>query len=163
MPLKGIISFILLIFINLFLIAQPQDFTLILRKVPKGNRFLYQANDHIMFQYHDSIHSDTIIHISSESVRLKSNKQYQLNEITTIYRTDGRSFFINGSTKFPIAGVIFLTLTTINQALSNGKPLVIREHLIPSLALGFIGIVMIPFRIKRYHLNKRWELITVPS
>lgn len=143
--------------------AQGEGYTMVLRKSPKGKRFHYEVSDPIMFRYHDTIYLDTITKIDSDRFQLRTNEWYDVNTVEIVYDAKGRSFFKNGAVKFPVAGLLFFSLTTINQALSHGKPLIVREHLIPALALVAVGAIMLPFRYPSYRLNGRWQLITIPN
>lgn len=157
-----LLSFVF-IFMGLESKAQGEGYIMILRKNPKGKRFQYNVSDPIMFRYHDTIYLDTITGIDADRFQLRSSEWYGLSDVKIVYDIKGRSFFKNGAVKFPVAGLLFLSLTTINQALSHGKPLILREHLIPAVALVAVGALMLPFRYPSYRLNGRWQLITIPN
>lgn len=162
MPLKYALTSFTILFMSLSSIAQTEEYTLVLRKLPKGKRIQYESADPIMFLYKDTVYLDTIIDIDSNRIQLGNDKWYALNKIQVVYDIQGRPFIRNGAVKFPVAGVLFFSLTTLNQGLNHGKPLILREHLIPSLALVAAGVVMFPFRYQHYKLKRRWELITIP-
>lgn len=162
MPLKSALAILLILIVSYGSIAQNEEYALVLRKLPIGKRIQYKLAEPIMFLQNDTVYLDTITQIDSNRFQLKDSRWYSLNDIRMVYDIQGRPFIRNGAIKFPAAGILFFSLTTLNQALSHNKPLIIREHLIPSLALVALGVVMFPFRYQHYKLKRHWELITVP-
>lgn len=136
------------------------DYIIALRKNKK--RVYYHQHQSIEFKKSDTLFTGTINTILKDSFLLDT-VWHELDDIQMIVDRNGRSFIKSGSINFPIAGITFAFITTINALINGERPVFIREHLIPSASLVMLGVSMWPFINKKYRTHKNWQLITIPS
>lgn len=135
---------------------------LIVRKVKSSKRFYYPEKSSIIYQTKDSTYFGIIQKIENDSLLIDSTWT-QLNDITSITNPYSRGFLKKGSVMFPIAGIAFLFITTINAVINNERPIFYFENIVPSAGLVGLGLIMWPFKTQKFNLNKKWELIVMPS
>lgn len=159
------ISLIVLFFSSISGLAQDTLLTenvLILRKRNSAKRAYYVKKYPIVYKANDSIQMGIINEIEFDSILIDTT-WIKYNSITSVIDPSKRQFIKNGSAVFPIAGVTFAVITTFNSIINRDKPIFYREHLIPSAGLIGLGIVMWPFKTKRYRMKRKWEFMVMPS
>lgn len=99
----------------------------------------------------------------SDTLFIVEDKLIDPTEITVIYDYSGRHFAQTAAIKFPIAGVGFFMMTTINRLANKDRPVFDQRNLYASAGLvGFGGLMAIFFR-KKYDLTKRARLAILPK
>jgi len=135
---------------------------LIIRKRKSTKRVYYIENSPIVYKSNDSIQIGMINKIDGDSALIDSTwTKYE--SITLVIDPNKRQFLRNGSVMFPIAGVTFAFITTFNSIINRDKPIFYREHLIPSAGLIGLGVIMWPFKTKKYRMKRKWEFMVMPS
>ena len=135
---------------------------LILRKRKSAKRVYYIKKSPIVYKAHDSIQLGIINEIEFDSI-LIDTIWIKYNSIASVIDPYKRQFIKNGSVLFPIAGITFAVITTFNSVINRDKPIFYREHLIPSAGLIGLGVVMWPFKTKRYRMKRKWEFMVMAS
>jgi len=135
---------------------------LIIRKRKSTKRVYYIENSPIVYKSNDSVQLGMINKIDGDSALIDSTwTKYE--SITLVIDPNKRQFLRNGSVMFPIAGVTFAFITTFNSIINRDKPIFYREHLIPSAGLIGLGVIMWPFKTKKYRMKRKWEFMVMPS
>ena len=135
---------------------------LILRKRKSAKRVYYIKKSPIVYKAHDSIQLGIINEIEFDSI-LIDTIWIKYNSIASVIDPYKRQFIKNGSVLFPIAGITFAVITTFNSVINRDKPIFYREHLIPSAGLIGLGVVMWPFKTKRYRMKRKWEFMVMAT
>ena len=135
---------------------------LILRKRKSTKRVYYIKKSPIVYKAYDSIQMGIINKIEFDSILIDTT-WIKYNSITSVIDPYKRQFIKNGSVLFPIAGITFAVITTFNSVINRDKPIFYREHLIPSAGLIGLGIVMWPFKTKRYRMKRKWGLMVMAT
>jgi|TARA_B110000495_G_scaffold203624_1_gene228305 hypothetical protein len=159
------ISLIALFLTSISFAAQDTLLTenvLILRKRKSAKRVYYIKKNPIVYKANDSIQMGIINEIAFDSILIDTT-WIKYNSITSVIDPSKRQFIKNGSVMFPIAGVTFAFITTFNSIINRDKPIFYREHLIPSVGLIGLGVIMWPFKTKKYRTTRKWEFMVMPS
>ena len=137
---------------------------LIVRKFKSEKRAYYSVNSLIVFKYNDSTYYNLIQKIEPDSMLIDSS-WIKYSDITSITNTSpwSRHFLKQGSVLFPIAGITFAIITSLNAIINNETPIFYRENLIPAAGLVGLGAIMWPFRTQKYKLKRKWEIIVMMS
>ncbi|MDC0314112.1 hypothetical protein OAL26_03200 [Flavobacteriales bacterium] len=135
---------------------------LILRKRKSAKRVYYIKKSPIVYKAHDSIQLGIINEIEFDSILIDTT-WIKYNSIASVIDPYKRQFIKNGSVLFPIAGITFAVITTFNSVINRDKPIFYREHLIPSAGLIGLGVVMWPFKTKRYRMKRKWEFMVMAT
>ncbi len=135
---------------------------LILRKRKSAKRVYYIKKSPIVYKVRDSIQLGIINEIEFDSILIDTT-WIKYNSIASVIAPYKRQFLKNGSVLFPIAGITFAVITTFNSVINRDKPIFYREHLIPSAGLIGLGIVMWPFKTKRYRMKRKWGLMVMAT
>ena len=135
---------------------------LILRKRKSAKRVYYTKKSPMVYKVHDSIQMGIINEIEFDSILIDTT-WIKYNSIASVIDPYKRQFIKNGSVLFPIAGITFAVITTFNSVINRDKPIFYREHLIPSAGLIGLGIVMWPFKTKRYRMKRKWGLMVMAT
>ena len=135
---------------------------LILKKRKSAKRIYYMKKSPIVYKANDSIQMGIINEIEFDSILIDTT-WIKYNSIASVIAPYKRQFLKNGSVLFPIAGITFAVITTFNSVINRDKPIFYREHLIPSAGLIGLGIVMWPFKTKRYRMKRKWEFMVMAT
>ena len=135
---------------------------LILRKRKSAKRVYYIKKSPIVYKVRDSIQLGIINEIEFDSILIDTT-WIKYNSIASVIDPYKRQFIKNGSVLFPIAGITFAVITTFNSVINRDKPIFYREHLIPSAGLIGLGVVMWPFKTKRYRMKRKWEFMVMAT
>jgi len=135
---------------------------LILKKRKSAKRIYYMKKSPIVYKANDSIQMGIINEIEFDSILIDTT-WIKYNSIASVIAPYKRQFLKNGSVLFPIAGITFAVITTFNSVINRDKPIFYREHLIPSAGLIGLGVVMWPFKTKRYRMKRKWGLMVMAT
>ena len=135
---------------------------LILRKRKSSKRVYYIKKSPIVYKNNDTIQVGLINEIEFDSILIDST-WVKYNSIISVINPYKRQFLKNGSMLFPIAGITFAIITTFNSIINRDKPILYRDHLIPSTGLVVLGGIMWPFKTKEYRMKKKWEFMVMAT
>ena len=135
---------------------------LILRKRKSAKRVYYIKKSPIVYKNNDTIQVGIINEIEFDSILIDST-WIKYNSIVSVINPYKRQFLKNGSMLFPIAGITFAIITTVNSIINRDKPIFYRDHLIPSAGLVGLGAIMWPFKTKKYRMKRKWEFMVMAT